>query len=58
MIPTNKYEPKLKIEGTRRARKTIEVGSKGHKNQKSYKKEIKTTMKASIHSEDTFFTKW
>jgi hypothetical protein len=58
MIPTNKYEPKLRIEGTRRARKMNEVSSKGHKNQKSYKKEINTTMKASIHSEDRFFTKW
>jgi hypothetical protein len=31
--------------------------SKGHENHTSYKKEINTTMKASIHSEDRFSTK-
>jgi hypothetical protein len=56
--PTNKSKPKhLGIEGTRRALKSNKNSSKGHENHKSYKKEINTTMKASIHSEDKFSTK-
>jgi hypothetical protein len=58
MISTNKSEPKhLTIEGTRCTRKSNENSSKGHENDKSYKKEINATMKASIHSEDRFSTK-
>jgi hypothetical protein len=58
MIPTNKSEPKhLIIKGTRCARKSNENSSKGLENHKSYKKEIHTTMKAFIHSEDRFSTK-
>jgi hypothetical protein len=57
MIPTKKSEPKdLRIEGTRRVRKSREHSSKRHENHKSYKKEIDATMKASIHSEVRFFT--
>jgi hypothetical protein len=59
MIPTNKSEPKhLRIKGTRHAQKSNENSSKEHENHKSYKKEIITTMKASIHSEHRFSTKW
>jgi hypothetical protein len=58
MIPTNKSEPeRLRIEGTRCARKSNENSSKGHENHKSYKNEINATMKASIHSEDRFSIK-
>jgi hypothetical protein len=36
--------------------KSNENSSKGHENHKSYKKEINTTMKASMHWEDRFST--
>jgi hypothetical protein len=59
MIPTKKSEPKhLRIEERRRAQKSNENSSKGHENHKRYKKEINATMKASIHSEIRFSTKW
>jgi hypothetical protein len=57
MIHTKNSEPKhLRIEGTRRAQKSNKNSPKGHKNHKA--KEINATMKASIHSEDKFSTKW
>jgi hypothetical protein len=47
MIPTNKSEPKhLRIEGTRRARKTNEIARKRQENPTSYKPGIDATMKA------------
>jgi hypothetical protein len=57
MIPTNKSEPKhLRVEGIRHAQKSNENSSKRHENHMSYKKEIDTSTKASIHSEVRFFT--
>jgi hypothetical protein len=59
MISINKYKTKyLRIEGTKHAQKTNKNSSEGHGNHKSYKKEINATMKASIHSDERFSTKW
>jgi hypothetical protein len=57
MIPTNKSESKhLEIEGTRLTRNPTKIARKRHENHTSYKKEIDATMKASVHSEVTFFS--
>jgi hypothetical protein len=57
MIPTKKFELKhLRIERTCRTRKPTKIARKRHENPTSYKPGIDATMKASIHSEDRFFT--